>query len=169
MLSDAYLGLGSNLGDRRHNIAEAVRLLKGVSTHTDVSALYETAPEGFTGQPAFVNAVCRIWTRLDPFGLLAQLSEIQAAVDSRHAFVNGPRALDIDILLYGRRVIDSPSLTIPHPRLAEREFVLVPLTELVPGLHHPVFKKTIRSLLLRLAASGRLGRAVPAAGASTPR
>lgn len=153
MLSEAFLGLGSNLGDRRRNIADAVDLLKEVSTHTVVSSMYETAPEGYTDQPAFVNAACGIWTRLSPYELLAKLKEIQASVGVRPAFVNGPRAVDVDILTYGRVVLDlSPGLTIPHPRMAEREFVLAPLAEIAPGLRHPVLKETVGTLLQRLKA-----------------
>ena len=153
MLSEAYLGLGSNLGDRRRIIADAVDLLKKVSTNTVVSRMYETAPEGYTDQPAFVNAACGIWTRLSPYELLAKLKEVQAKVGVRPAFVNGPRAVDVDILTYGRVVLDlSPGLTIPHPRMAEREFVLAPLAEIAPGLRHPVLKETVETLLRRLRA-----------------
>ena len=164
MLSEAYLGLGSNLGDRRDCIGQAVELLQKLSTGLAVSALYETSPQGFAGQPAFLNAVCRIWTRLGPFDLLEELDGIQVALGSRRAFVNGPRTLDIDILLFGRRVLTTPTLTIPHPRMAEREFVLVPLAEIAPGLQHPVLKRTVRELLLRLRASGGDGAAVALSG-----
>ena len=167
MLSEVYLGLGSNLGDRRRNIAEAVDMLGAVSTRVEVSSLYETAPQGFSGQPAFMNAACRIWTRLDPYELLAKLNKIQAAVGSRRAFVNGPRKVDIDILVYGRMVLHLPSLTIPHPRMAEREFVLAPLAEIAPGLRHPVSGETVRSLLLRLKGSGRSDTAVSASSTGT--
>lgn len=153
MLSEAYLGLGSNLGDRRRNIADAVELLRPVSSHTVVSSMYETAPEGYADQPAFVNAACGIWTRLSPYELLNMLKEVQVRVGARPAFVNGPRAVDIDILTYGRAVMDlSPGLTIPHLRMAEREFVLAPLAEIAPGLRHPVLKETIGTLLRRLRA-----------------
>jgi len=153
MLSEAYLGLGSNLGDRRRNIADAVELLRPVSSHTVVSSMYETAPEGYADQPVFVNAACGIWTRLSPYELLNMLKEVQVRVGARPAFVNGPRAVDIDILTYGRAVMDlSPGLTIPHLRMAEREFVLAPLAEIAPGLRHPVLKETIGTLLRRLRA-----------------
>ena len=127
MLSEAYLGMGSNLGDRRRNIAGAVRLLQAESAGLEVSGLYETAPKGFPGQPPFLNAACRLWTRLDPFELLEKLKEIQSVLGSRRAFVNGPRTLDIDILVYGSLVLRAPGLAIPHPRMTEREFVLAPL------------------------------------------
>ena len=158
MLSEAYLGLGSNLGDRRRNIAGAVRLLQAESAGLEVSGLYETAPKGFRGQPPFLNAACRLWTRLDPFELLQHLQQVQSALGSRRAFVNGPRTLDIDILVYGSLVLRAPGLAIPHPRMTEREFVLAPLAEIAPQLRHPVLKETVRSLLLRLpGASGARG------------
>jgi 2-amino-4-hydroxy-6-hydroxymethyldihydropteridine diphosphokinase len=154
MLSEVYLGLGSNLGERRNNIAEALSHLRKLSSGLAASALYETSPVGFSGQPAFVNAACRIWTGLDPFELLEELGEIQAALGSRRAFVNGPRTLDIDILVYGQLVLSTPGLSIPHPRMAGREFVLAPLAEIAPGLRHPVLRETVRSLLARLRSSG---------------
>ena len=150
MLSDVYLGLGSNLGNRRGNLDRALQLLRGLSSELTVSSLYETSPEGFTGQPAFVNAACQIWTQLSPFELLAELKTIQALVGSQRVFANGPRALDIDILLYGQTVLDSPGLIIPHPRMARREFVLAPLAEIAPGLRHPVLKETVGALLVLL-------------------
>ncbi len=153
MLSEVYLGLGSNLGDRRGNIGRAVDLLRRLSGDVTVSSLYETSPQGFGGQPWFINAACRLWTRLSPFELLACLKDIQAGVGSPRAFANGPRALDIDILLYGQSVLETPNLTIPHPRMAQRDFVLAPLAEIAPGLLHPVLKESVRSLLRGLASS----------------
>lgn len=155
MLSEVYLGLGSNLGDRGRNVGQGVTLLRGLSPEVTVSGLYETRPQGFGDQPAFVNAACHIWTRLDPFELLARLKGFQAGVSRPAAFVNGPRTLDIDILIFGRRVLDTPILTIPHPRMAERDFVLTPLAEIAPGLEHPVLRLSVRHLLRRLRASGR--------------
>jgi 2-amino-4-hydroxy-6-hydroxymethyldihydropteridine diphosphokinase len=153
MLSEVYLGLGSNLGDRRGNIGRAVDMLRRLSGDVTVSSLYETSPQGFSGQPWFINAACRLWTRLSPFELLACLKDIQAGLGSPRAFANGPRALDIDILLYGQRVLDTPSLTVPHPRMAQREFVLAPLAEIAPHVRHPVRNETMRSLLRGVAAS----------------
>ena len=162
MLTEVYLGLGSNLGDRTRNLRWAVDALRDVSTGVEVSDLYETSPQGFGGQPAFVNAACRIWTRLDPFELLEKIGEIHAEIGTRRAFVNGPRAIDLDILVFGRWVIDSPALTIPHPRLAEREFVLRPLADIAPGgLEHPVLHETVASMLARLLAAGPAGRVAP--------
>ena len=151
MLFEVYLGLGSNLGDRAANIARGLDLLRQVSKGVTVSGKYETAARGFRSQPSFLNAACRLWTTLDPFQLMAKLKEIEAAVGHGRPFLNAPRALDIDILLHGRTVLRSPGLTIPHPRMAERAFVLKPLAEIAPGLRHPVLKETVRSLLASLS------------------
>ena len=160
MLHKVYLGLGSNLGDREGNIAEAVKLLGRVSSGVVVSSLYQTAPQGFTSQPPFVNAACRIWTGLDPVELLEHLKGIQARVGSRRPFINGPRALDIDILTFAGWVIGLPGLVVPHPRMAEREFVLAPLAEIAPSLLHPVLKQTITALLAQLPATGAVRKFV---------
>ena len=132
--------------------------IQNLAVEIKSSSLYETLPEGYEAQPAFINAVCRIWTRLDPFQLLDSLQEIQKRYSPEKAFVNGPRALDLDILLYGGAHLDVPGLTIPHPRMAQREFVLVPLAELVPGLQHPVLHKSIMELLCTLPRRDRVRR-----------
>jgi 2-amino-4-hydroxy-6-hydroxymethyldihydropteridine diphosphokinase len=153
MLAEVYLGIGSNLGDRTGNLLRAVDALREVSAGVEVSPFYETSPQGFGGQPAFVNAACRLWTRLDPFELLEIIVGIQADIGTHRSFVNGPRAIDLDILVFGRWMIDTPALTIPHPRVAEREFVLRPLADIAPGLFHPVLGDTIEALLRRMASS----------------
>ena len=145
--AEAYLGLGSNLGCRRQNIADALDRLRTLSSNLVVSSFYETPPIGVTFQPSFVNAVCRIWTILSPFELLHEIRRIQPIGGSRRPILNGPRELDIDILLYSNLVIDAPHLTIPHPRMTEREFVLRPLVEIAPQVIHPVSKKTASQLL----------------------
>ena len=126
MLTEAYLGLGSNLGDRRSNITWAVDRISDMSSSLTCSSLYESRPQGFDDQPWFMNAVCHLWTTMDPFSLLAALRAVQESVGGRRAFTNGPRVLDIDILLYGSSVIDTPVLAVPHPRMWERGFVLAP-------------------------------------------
>jgi 2-amino-4-hydroxy-6-hydroxymethyldihydropteridine diphosphokinase len=160
--TEVYLALGSNLGDREANIASGLGALREISECLAVSATYETTPSGFRSQPRFLNAVCGAWTGLDPFLLLAELKRIEAATGWPRAFVNGPRLLDIDILVYGRAVFQTPNLTIPHPRMTERPFVLRPLAEIAPGLRHPVSNETARALLLRLPRSGDALRRIPA-------
>ena len=150
MRSEVYLGLGSNLGDKRGNIERAVGRLREISTGLMVSSMYETAPVGVTIQPAFVNAVCGLWTRLSVFELLREIRKIQRVAGVRGPVLNGPRMLDIDILLYGGMVIDLPHLTVPHPRMTEREFVLRPLVEIAPGVVHPVSKLTAEEILAEL-------------------
>ena len=155
MQSEVYLGLGSNLGDKRGNIQRAVERLREISTGLMVSSFYETAPVGVTLQPPFVNAVCGMWTRLSVFELLSKLRDIQREAGVRGPVLNGPRALDVDILLYGSLVVDLPHLTVPHPRMADREFVLRPLAEIAPGVMHPVAKKTAAELLTDLVGVPR--------------
>jgi 2-amino-4-hydroxy-6-hydroxymethyldihydropteridine diphosphokinase len=115
-----------------------------------VSSYYETAPQGFGNQPSFVNAACELWTHLDPFQLMHELHKVELSIGRGRAFVNAPRTLDIDILIYDETILQTPMLSIPHPRMAEREFVLRPLAELAPELVHPVSRQTIRFLLKEL-------------------
>ena len=150
MCAEVYLGLGSNLGDRASNIARGLQMLEDSSSRVAASSLYETSPQGYADQPPFLNAACRIRTTLEPFELLAELNRIEAALGRRRSFPNAPRELDIDILLWGETVLDTPTLTVPHPRMAERAFVLVPLAEIAPGLTHPVLADTIEEMLQRL-------------------
>ncbi len=147
MRAEVYLGLGSNLGDKRGNIEQAVERLREISSGVTVSSMYETAPVGVTLQPSFVNAVCGMWTDLDVYELLRELRDIQRDAGVRGPVLNGPRALDVDILLYGSLVVDLPHLTVPHPRMTEREFALRPLAEIAPGVMHPVMKKTAAEML----------------------
>ncbi len=151
MPAEAYLALGSNLGDRRGNILRAVDLLGEVSSGLRLSALYETEPAGFESQPSFLNAACGLWTSLDPFELFHEIRRIQDEIGGPHTFPNAPRALDIDLLLYDRLVIDTPLLTVPHPRMAERDFVLRPLADLARAYEHPQLGATISELLAELS------------------
>jgi len=137
-----YLGLGTNLGNRRENLDWALGLLSQRMRMGKVSSVYETEPVGNINQPRFLNTVCEAYTRLEPEQLLALGKGIEAKL-GRTGKSNEPRPIDIDILFYGDQVIDTPELVIPHPRLHERAFVLIPLAEIAAELVHPVMGKTV--------------------------
>lgn len=150
MLSEAYIGLGSNLGDSTRNLRAALALMREFAEDIQASPVYRTAPQGFRDQPPFYNAVCRIRTRLTPFELMEELLRVEAAIGRRRTFRNAPRMLDMDILLYGRLVIRTPPLTVPHPQMGGRVFVLRPLADIAPGLRHPVSGMTVAEMLRAL-------------------
>ena len=143
-----YLSLGSNLGDRAANLEGAMDALgeRGVSVLRR-SALYETEPVDFLAQPWFLNCVVEAETILPPANLLEVLQEVERGMGSLKLIPKGPRLIDLDILLYDARVVSSPGVEIPHPRMAGRRFVLVPLAELAPALVHPVLQVSIEKLL----------------------
>jgi 2-amino-4-hydroxy-6-hydroxymethyldihydropteridine diphosphokinase len=155
----AYIGLGSNLGDRELRLLTAIAEL-GKLPGTRVTALshfYETEPVGGVAQDNFYNAVARISTSLPPLELLAELKRIEVAVFQRKPSGHwGPRSMDLDILLYGDLVLESLVLTIPHPRLHERRFVLQPLADLAPSLVHPFLGRSIAELLVSLATTEKV-------------
>jgi len=150
VMVEAYLGLGSNLGDREQNLARAIDLLAQRVKIEKSSSLYVTEPVDYGDQPLFLNAVCRIQTSLTPDDLLGLAKRIEAALGRKPSFRNGPRPIDIDILFYGDSVVDLPHLTIPHPRLPERAFALVPLAEIAPNLVHPLSGQTVKEMVAQL-------------------
>ncbi len=146
----AYIGLGSNMGDRAGACRRALELLSRAGRVTAVSSLYCTEPVGYKEQEEFINAAAELVTELSPQDLLAACREIENELGRVRVFRWGPRAIDLDILLYGSKVVNTPDLVVPHPRMTLRGFVLVPLCEIAPRVMHPVLNKTIEQLLREL-------------------
>ena len=140
-----YLSLGSNLGNRQENLDRALKLLSERMRMGKVSSIYDTEAVGPISQPRFLNLACEVFTRLAPEGLLALVKGIEQKM-GRYSRSGEPRIIDIDIVLYGDKVVDTPELVIPHPKMHERSFVLVPLAEIAPDFVHPVLKKTMKEL-----------------------
>lgn len=148
-----YLSLGSNLGDRRANLEAAVERLRALGTVRVVSSFYETDPVEFTAQPKFLNIALALETEKMPRQLLAATQAIEQALGRKRASSEtaadrpkGPRTIDIDIVLFGKSLVRLPLLTVPHPAMHERRFVLEPLAEIAPEVRHPVLKRTMREL-----------------------
>ena len=159
MKKRVYLCLGSNLGDRRAYLARALEQMQAAGIRVRrVSALYHTQPVDYAEQPWFLNCVAEVETESMPRQLLRQLQRIERQLGRRRSVPRGPRTMDIDILLYRNHVMHTSELTIPHPRLAERRFVLEPLRELAAGLRHPVSHSTVAELLAALADRSRVRR-----------
>jgi len=149
-----YIALGTNLGDRLANLHAALRSLPPAVTVTDESHVYETPPWGYEDQPAFLNMVVKAETDLEPESLLEYLKQLEMELGREQNFRWGPRLIDLDILFYDDRVLDSPPLVIPHPRLHERAFVLVPLADVAPDFVHPVLDRSISDLLSEVETTG---------------
>ncbi len=149
-----YLALGTNLGDRQANLRAAVSSLPPAVVVQAKSPVYETPPWGLADQPDFLNMVLLGETRLSPHKLLSHLKQLETALGRTPSVRYGPRLIDIDILFFGDVVLDTPGLVLPHPRLHERAFVLVPLADLAPDLVHPRLKQTVRQLLAQIDTKG---------------
>lgn len=155
-----FLGIGTNLGDRAENMKIAVALINDSAGEVlAASNVYETSPWGFESSNKFLNSVVKVITRLDPLALLKKVQEIEDKLGRTRSLKHySSRTIDIDILLYGSRIIRKKVLTVPHPHLAERSFVLVPLCDIEPEGMHPVLKKTFSDLLTECADSGSIER-----------
>jgi 2-amino-4-hydroxy-6-hydroxymethyldihydropteridine diphosphokinase len=149
-----YLALGTNLGDRMDNLQRAVAALPPTIRVTALSSVYETPPWGYADQPAFLNMALTAKTDLEPLALIAFLKKLETDLGREKTFRNGPRLIDIDILFYDDLRIDEPGLVIPHPRLHERAFALVPLNDIAPNLIHPELGRAVRDLLKDVDTKG---------------
>jgi 2-amino-4-hydroxy-6-hydroxymethyldihydropteridine diphosphokinase len=149
-----YLALGTNLGDRPANLRAALAGLPPVVSLLESSPIYETPPWGVTDQPAFLNMVIKGKTRLGAQNLLKHLKFLETRLGRVPSIRYGPRKIDIDLLFYDDILLNTPELTIPHPRLHERAFVLIPLADLAPELVHPAFGKNVRQLLAEVDTTG---------------
>ena len=149
-----YLGLGSNMGDRMGHLRAAIERLHERAVITSIASVYETEPIGFEDQPMFLNTAVSATTFLDPPELLRFAKGIEADLGRQPGFRNAPRPIDIDILLYGDLVVETPDLTIPHPGIDERAFVLAPLSEIAFDVVHPVSARRIGDLLDDVGTKG---------------
>lgn len=157
MTVQVYIGIGSNLGNRKDNIARAINML-ACKHKVVVSSLYETDPEEYIEQPLFLNCVVGFKTSQSAFKLLENLKDLERHLGRKRSFRNAPRTIDLDILFYDGQIIKDPDLEVPHPRLHKRAFVLAPFVEIAPEFIHPVLHKSIRQLYDELQSPGNVRR-----------
>lgn len=151
---NVYLALGSNVGNRAANLREALAALSPQMEVKAKSKVYETPPWGYVDQEKFLNQVVKVITYVEPELLLKHLKRLEVALGRKETFQNGPRVIDIDILFYDDQIIESPEITIPHPRMHDRGFVLQPLMDIAPDFVHPVKRQTIHELLAQADLTG---------------
>lgn len=156
--SPVYLALGTNLGDRHGNLKTAIQMLREQVSIAQRSSIYETEPAYVTEQPRFLNMVVRGTTTLSPHALLAFLKHLEQIIGRQPGLRYGPRLIDLDILFYGDTVLNTPDLIIPHPRFAERAFVLIPLAEIAPEMVPPGYTQTIAALSQQVGMRGEVVR-----------
>ena len=161
MKKTVYLSLGSNLGDRKVNLEAAISDLRKLGEVRAISAFYETEPMEFTAQPWFLNCAVALETELMPKQLLKAILGIEHRMGRRRTQPKGPRTIDIDILLFGSSMISTKGLTVPHPAMHARRFVLEPLVEIASEARHPALHKTVRELRDALSAGGAVKRIAP--------
>jgi 2-amino-4-hydroxy-6-hydroxymethyldihydropteridine diphosphokinase len=153
-MHQVYLALGANLGNRWENLQQGLNCLGDLGTVEKISCCYETEPIGYLDQPFFLNIACLFSTELDPHTLLQRIKNIEEQMGRLVSFRNAPRPIDIDIILFDDIVMDSPELIIPHPRMSERAFVLVPLADIAPEVVHPTLSLAIHELLQKVNCRG---------------
>lgn len=147
-MTTVYLSLGSNIGDRETNLRSAIAALAPAGVEVKkMSSIYETEPVDYLDQPWFLNCAAEAETELDAHALLRALTSIESQLGSKKEFAKGPRKIDLDLLLYGSKTIDTPDLQVPHPRMLRRRFVLAPLAEIAPNTKHPSWPGTAKELL----------------------
>ena len=166
-MTKVYLALGSNVGDRQKNLQEAVKLLREVGVRVNkTSSVYETEPVDYLEQDWFLNAVLEAETGLPALDLLHQIRNIESRMGSKKPFAKGPRLIDLDILLYGNETIDTPELQVPHPRMLQRKFVLVPLAEIAPTLRHSTWPAPAAEMLSRTSDPASCASILPRCSSS---